>query len=146
MKIQQAFNLERMTAVTVDPGQTVAELSRQLTRENKGLAVVCDPEVNVLGVISVMDIVRALGEHGGDVAALSVGDVMNPKITVCNGGDEVADVLDIMNIRRIRHIPVVEEGKLKGLIDIRDLLKYRFDEAELKAEEMHHYMFGTGYR
>ena len=76
---------------------------------------------------------------------MRVRDVMNPEVVVCGPEDSVADALDLMRTHRLRHLPVVEGEGALGRVTMSDLLKVRFEQAEMAAEDMRRYIFGVGY-
>jgi CBS domain-containing protein len=146
MNVEQLLKIkgEEVTVVSLD--STVGETARILAEKNKGLALVCDAGNKLLGVVSVMDISRAVGEYGEGAAATPVGAVMTASCTCCHPENSVEDALRMMAERGVRHIPVVESGKLKGLLNMRGVLEYRLEAAEMKAGEMLGYISGVGYR
>lgn len=132
--------------VKISPAETATTIARFLGGKRRGFAVVCDADDKLLGVLSVMDIVRGLGEHEAGVAALPAGDLMNTDFVTCKPQDSVEDALKLMAAREIRHLPVVEKDRLVGVVNIRDLLEYRFEAAERTSEELTKYIFSVGYR
>ena len=97
------------------------------------LVVVSGDGDHILGIISERDIVRALIEHGEQLLALPVSKAMTSPVLTCAREDRVTAVMARMTRHRVRHLPVVEGGKLAGLISIGDVVKYRLDELELEA-------------
>ncbi|MDP6567774.1 MAG: CBS domain-containing protein [Alphaproteobacteria bacterium] len=145
MNVEQLLKTKGLEATTVDPKMTIAATARLLTERNRGLALVCAADDTVLGVVSVIDISRAVGDFAADAAGMPVQDIMTVDFTFCRPGDSVERALLTMTERGIRHLPVVEDGTLKGLLNIRGVLEARFEEAELKAEELLKYVTGVGY-
>ncbi len=117
---------------------------RQQLRQRRVL--VCGADDRLVGVISVIDISRAVGEFAERAPAMAVETVMTTDFASCRLADSVEEVLRKMTERSIRHLPVVEDGALKGLLNMRGVLEARFEEAEMRAEEMRKYIFGIGYR
>jgi CBS domain-containing protein len=144
MFIEQVLKAKSAPATIVDPDATAGVTAGLLGERKKGLALVCGPDNKLLGVVSAMDLLRALGEHGEAAAALPARQVMNAEVTVCSPRDTVEDALKLMAQERIRHLPVIEDDKLKGLISIRDLLESRFEQAEVEVHELRKYIFGLG--
>lgn len=132
--------------VKISPAETAASIARLLGGKRRGFAVVCDANDKLLGVLSVMDIVRALGEHEAGTAELQARRLMNTDFVACKPRDSVEDALNLMAAREIRHLPVVEDDRLIGVVNIRDLLEYRFEAAERTSEELTKYIFSVGYR
>jgi CBS domain-containing protein len=123
--------------VTAGPDETVAEVSRRLGYRKRGMAVV--------GVISVMDIVRAVGDHEGGACLMRAREIMKSDPVTATPKDSVEDALKLMSSHGIRHLPVVAEGTLQGVVNIRDLLEARSRAAEMTAEELSKYVYGAGY-
>ena len=97
------------------------------------LVVVGGDGNHILGIISERDIIRALIEQGEQLLALPVSKAMTSPVLTCAREDRVTAVMARMTRHRVRHLPVVEGGKLAGLISIGDVVKYRLDELELEA-------------
>lgn len=131
--------------VTAGPDETVAEVSRRLGHRKRGLAVVCDPNGRLLGVISVMDIVRALGDHEAEAPLMRARAIMKADPVVTSPENTVKAALDLMYSHGIRHLPVVAEDVLQGVVNIRDLLDARSRAAEMTTEELSKYVYGAGY-
>lgn len=117
--------------VTVAPGASIKEAARKLREYRIGLLVVCDDVGQVVGVLSERDLVRAVAERDGDIAGLKVETLMTRDPVTCNLGDSPAEVLRTMNNKGFRHMPVVEEGRLKGLVSSRDVLWHLLERADL---------------
>lgn len=125
--------------VSVTRHQTVNEALRLLSDKRIGALPVMDG-ANVVGIFSERDVIRALNEHGAAALDRKVGEVMtSPPITV-GAGDAVIGALSLMTKRRIRHLPVIESGRLIGFVSIGDLVKYRIDRIEADAAAMRDYI------
>jgi len=145
MNAEQLLKTKGVDAAVIGPEQTIAATARLLAERNKGLALVCGAGGKLLGVVSVIDISRAIGEYAERAPAMTVGTIMTTDFYSCRLADSVEDVLEKMTERRIRQMPIVEDGVLKGLLNTRGVLESRFEEANMHAEEMRHYVFGVGY-
>jgi CBS domain-containing protein len=130
-------------AVRADDELQIA--ARLLGSRKTGLAVVVDEAGRLLGVISAMDIMRAVGDRGADAAKMPVKAVMTSDLGVCCSQDSVEHALRQMVARRIRHLPVVDDGVVKGVIRLRDAVEFRVGEVEVEAEELRRYIYGAGY-
>jgi CBS domain-containing protein len=117
---------------TVPPAASVADIVAELTTRRIGAVLVVEGE-QVLGVVSERDVVRGLASHRTDVLALEARAVMTAPAITISPGDSVAAAMAVMTDRRVRHLPVVESGRLVGLVSIGDLVKRRIDEAEQEA-------------
>ena len=92
------------------------------------------------GIISERDIVGALSRGGADVLTQKVGDLMIRKVRSCSCHDTIAEVMNVMTQERSRHLPVIDDGKLVGMISIGDVVKQRLDDAELEVESLRGYV------
>ena len=145
MKIGDILSRTGSKFVTVSPDDRVISAARLMKDAKKGLVVVVDAEGTLLGVLSVMDVNRGVAEHGGRAPNMPVRDLMNAEVVVCTSDDTLEDALSLMTANQIRHLPVVEGGVLRGLINLRDLLHLRFEQAQMSMEEMRGYIFGVGF-
>jgi CBS domain-containing protein len=118
---------------TIRPEVTVRLAVHELRAHRIGALVVCDDGARIRGILSERDVVRALAEHGGDVLGLRVADVMTRAVTTCSSNDPVARVMAEMTQRRVRHLPVIDDGRLSGIVSIGDVVKSRLDEMTLEA-------------
>ena len=144
MNVGDVLGAKPREALRVGPEATVAAAARLIADKKKGLAVVCAEDGALLGIISVIDINRAVAQHGEGAAAMSVHEVMNPDVVVCRPEDGVDHALEDMTKHGIRHLPIVDNGVLRGVVNIRDLLEVRFEEARITVEDMHRYIHGVG--
>ena len=96
----------------------------------------------VAGIISERDVVRALSEQGSGLATAKVSDFMTSKLVTCPPDASVNQLMSLMTQSRVRHLPVMEKGKLCGMISIGDVVKRRIAEVEFEAEEMKRYIAG----
>lgn len=115
----------------------------ELARRNIGALIVTDENGEVVGIISERDLVTCLERHGGELLDRPVSEAMTaPAITV-EPGTPVLSALALMTQKRIRHLPVVSNQRLSGLVSIGDLVKYRIDRIEQEAEAMRAYIQGA---
>ncbi len=145
MIVRQVPKTKTADTVRVGPDDTLTVAAGAIAAARKGLAVVCDGEGALLGVISVIDINRAVAEQGDRAPSMRVLDAMNPEVVVCGPEDSVEDGLELMTTHHLRHLPVVEGEVVLGRVTMADLLKVRFEQAEMDLEEMRRYIFGVGY-
>lgn len=131
--------------ISVAPDDKIQTAAKLLGSKKTGLAVVAEKGGRLLGVISAMDIMRALGDRGEAAATTPVSAIMTTKVCVCRPQDGVQQALEQMVQRKIRHLPVVEDGIVKGVIKLRDAVEFRVGEVEVEAEELRRYIFGAGY-
>lgn len=125
--------------ISITARQNVGEAVAVLAARRIGAVPVMDG-AGVVGIFSERDVIHAIAAHGAAAMAHAVGDVMTaPAITV-GPGEPVIAALSLMTRRRIRHLPVVEAGRVIGLVSIGDLVKYRIDRIEADADAMRRYI------
>jgi CBS domain-containing protein len=127
---------------TIRPDATIAEAVDLLNRERVGALVVSEDGTELAGVLSERDIVRALGRHGEDLLSRPVDDIMTRNVITCEPADTVAELMSEMTNRRIRHLPVVVDGRLRGIVSIGDVVKNRLDEVEFEARSLRSFIAG----
>lgn len=126
--------------VTVGPTATVKETVELLADHRIGAAVVTDRTGRILGIISERDIVAALAESGAGALDREVRSVMTEKVVTCSERDTINAVMTRMTRGRFRHLPVVENGRMVGVVSIGDVVKRRIEDVEREAEEMRVYI------
>ena len=128
---------------TIRPDATVAEAVDTLHKERIGALVVSEDGEGVVGVISERDIVSALSEYGEDLLSRTVDEIMTRNVITCGPGDTVGELMAEMTNRRIRHLPVVKDGRLHGIVSIGDVVKNRLDEMETEASVLREAYLGA---
>ncbi len=129
---------------TVDAETSLAEAARLLDEKRIGAAVAVNGDGSLAGVLSERDIVRRVAKHGAAALDMKVGEAMTRDVITISPKESLQDGLERMTDRRIRHLPVVEDGHLRGLVSIGDLVKWRIADAEAEAEMLKNYMAGAG--
>ncbi|VTZ49204.1 putative signal transduction protein with CBS domains [Methylocella tundrae] len=125
---------------TTQPHRTLSEALEVLTAKNIGALVVSDAEGRVLGILSERDIVRAIGRAGASALNDVVSKHMTARVTTTTDSECVVAALEKMTKQRFRHLPVVMDGTLAGLVSIGDLVKYRLEEMERQTQAMKEYI------
>ncbi|MFD1860502.1 CBS domain-containing protein [Aeromicrobium camelliae] len=126
---------------TVSPHTTMPALLAALAEHNVGALVVSDDGVTILGIVSERDIVRKLRELP-DPRAATVESIMTVDIQVCRLDDPLTDLMSTMTEYRVRHVPVVEDGALVGLVSIGDAVKYRMEQLLFERDQLEQYVQG----
>jgi CBS domain-containing protein len=126
--------------VTVAPDQAIASVVELLTGNRIGATPVADKNVLLMGIISERDIIRGLAEYGDAVLGLTADRLMTRDVITCSLGDPVVGLMEVMTNRRIRHLPVVETGRLRGIVSIGDVVKQRLAEAQFELDELRRYI------
>ena len=121
---------------TIRPGATIAEAVDMLNRERIGALVVSEDGERVDGILSERDIVIALAEDGASLLSRQVDAIMTRRVVTCEPADTVQELMAEMTNRRIRHFPVVTDGRLCGIVSIGDVVKNRLDEVEFEAKSL----------
>jgi CBS domain-containing protein len=125
--------------VTVKPDATVRELLGMLAEHNIGALVVSADGASVDGIVSERDVVRRL--HGDEsLLDAAVSTIMSADVHTCEKDATVNELMSVMTERRFRHIPVVEDGKLTGIVSIGDVVKSRMSELEFERDQLDHYV------
>lgn len=125
---------------TIEPTATLTAAIKMLAERRIGALVVTGAESRIIGIISERDIVRAIAQHGGDALTRPVSEMMTRTVITCNERDTVCDLMEQMTRGKFRHIPVVEQGKLAGIISIGDVVKHRVAELEHDGEALQDYI------
>jgi len=136
MKVEEILKSKGRSVVTIQPWVSVAEAVRRLNGPPQiGALVVCaDAERReIAGTITERDIIRGLDKHGPELLAMQVSDVMSRGVPVCSREDSIARLMQKMTTSRYRHLPVVEDGRLVGLVSIGDVVKGRLADMELET-------------
>ena len=140
MKLGQLLNEKGRGAITVGPNETLASVFGTLAEKRIGALVVCDSNDQVVGIISERDLVQSIAKDGERVLSWPVANVMTKKVVTCSEDETVNDVMEKMTTGRFRHMPVVEAGKLSGVISIGDVVKHRIEEVEREAADIRAYI------
>ena len=144
MKVESMLAAKGDKVVTARPDATVATVIRMLKLEGIGALVVSEDGEKILGIISERDVVRALVDHGGEVLKVRVAELMTHSVKTCTPDANIKDVMAEMTRSRVRHLPVVRDGKLSGIISIGDVVKNRLEELETETSVLRDYIVGRG--
>lgn len=126
--------------VTIDPAATLAEATRLLAEKRIGAALILGADRRLVGIISERDIVRALAAGGAAALEEPVSKMMTRKVETCNEGETVASIMERMTAGKFRHMPVIDQGRLSGMVSIGDVVKHRLHEMETKSGAMREYI------
>jgi CBS domain-containing protein len=132
MKVDAVLAAKGHEVATIHPAATLATVAQRLRLEGIGALVVLEGD-QLAGMISERDVVQAFAAHRAEAAEIKVADVMARSVITCRPEDSLTRVLGLMTRHRVRHLPVLEGGRLAGLISIGDAVKHRLDELELEA-------------
>jgi CBS domain-containing protein len=126
--------------VTIEPTATVAAATRVLSDRRIGALVVTGADRRIVGIISERDIVAALGSRGAAVLDMPVADLMTRKVSTCGPDETIAELMSRMTEGRFRHVPVVEQGRLCGIISVGDVVKARLEEMQREQDALREYI------
>ncbi len=143
MNVDSILKTKGNVVVTVAPGEKISVAAAKLKHEKIGALVVSEDRIGVSGILSERDIARALADHGAGLGELAVGDLMTRNVITCTPDDTVAELMTTMTKHRIRHLPVMADGALCGIISIGDVVKNRLEEIQREAESLRAYIAGT---
>ncbi|MCD9199128.1 CBS domain-containing protein [Aeromicrobium wangtongii] len=142
MRVQDVLTSKGSTEVfTISPGATVRELLDVLAELNVGALVVSDDGTSMLGIVSERDIVRKL-RGVQDASSVTVADLMTTDVQVCSPDDSFKALMAVMTEHRVRHVPVIDDGHLLGVLSIGDAVKHRMDQLEFERDQLNSYVAG----
>lgn len=139
MRIADVLKAKGSAVTTVSPAEPVAEVLRHIAEGNLGALPVVDGE-RLVGIVSERDVVRRLYQQGAALLDARVSEVMTHDVVTCTPDDGVGDLARVMTERRVRHLPVIVEGRLAGIVSIGDLVKARMDMLEREREQLESYI------
>lgn len=126
--------------VTIQPNASISDAANLLAAEKIGAVVVTDDDGGVVGILSERDIVRGLSSKGIALMSQAVSEVMTSAVVTCEPDAAIEELMRNMTSHRIRHLPVIDDGRLSGVISIGDVVKFRLDELEAENTQLHEYI------
>jgi CBS domain-containing protein len=126
--------------VTIEPTTHVGAAAQRLAQRRIGALVVTGAEGRVIGIVSERDIVRAIAERGLSALDLPLTEVMTRKVATCTQSDTISSIMERMTAGKFRHVPVMEQGKLIGIVSIGDVVKHRLEEMEREQAALRDYI------
>lgn len=139
MHVSAIIGEKGSTVFSVGPDETVAAAVAVLSGKRIG-AVLVTRDDQVLGVFSERDVINALSRVGAGIMTQPVKDFMSTDVVTCRRGDTIDHLMGLMTDKRIRHLPVIEDGKVVGMISIGDVVKFRIAEAEAESDALKSYI------
>ncbi len=140
MIVDRILSLKGRDVVTVEPNRSLGEAARVLSERRIGALLVVDERRPVAGIVSERDIVRAVASRGPGALDEPVSRFMTEKVVTCTGQTSINHLMELMTNEKFRHVPVVEEGRLAGIISIGDVVKSRLEEIEAEAQAIKEYI------
>ena len=135
MKIRDLLKLKDFkyrTVVTVGPNEDISAAIRKLVENDRGSLPVCNEKDELVGIITERDIVRKCFARSGDFASIKIKDIMTKQVAIGIPEDDLDYAIDIMKQKRIRHLPIVDDQRVVGIISMRDLLGVQYEETKAK--------------
>lgn len=142
MTVATILNDKGDSVVTAAAETSLTELASLLSGHRIGAVVIVDAEKRPEGIVSERDIVAAVARDGPEALQKPASEVMSRSIVTCKPEDSIFELMNLMTRHRIRHLPVLVDGQLGGIISIGDVVKSRIAEIELEADEMKRYIAG----
>lgn len=139
MRIADVLRNKGASVATITPETSVAGLLTELTVHNIGAMVVVSPD-GLVGIVSERDVVRKLHEMGGEILRQPVSEIMTTLVVTCTPDDSVDRLNALMTENRVRHVPVVVNGRLAGIVSIGDVVKTRMEELETQQAQLQAYI------
>ena len=140
MNVKTILAAKGGNVVTIEPIADLAAAVKLLTERRIGSVVILGADNRIVGILSERDIVRALAEHGPTVLSEPVSQVMSRDVKTCSEDDTIGDLMGRMTTGKFRHMPVVEQGKLIGIVSIGDVVKNRVEEIDHEAKALRDYI------
>lgn len=140
MKIRdmlKAMGFKSQTVVTVGPDELVSAAIQKLTEHNKGALPVCNNKNELLGIITERDIVRKCFVRGTDFVNKKVTDIMTKQVAIATLDDDLDYAINTMKKEKIRHLPLVDDKKVEGIISMRDILGFQYEETKAEIRYVH---------
>ena len=140
MNVEQLLSGKGHDVISVQPHRTLAEAIRTLSEKRIGAVIVMGANGALVGILSERDIIRALGELGAGALESAVSRSMTSKVVTCRPQTSVDELMEIMTTGRFRHVPVVENGRVTGIVSIGDVVKHRVAAIEAESQAMRDYI------
>ena len=136
-------NKSNSEVATTVAGQKVGDAAMLLSKWRIGAVVVVNDKGGLAGILSERDIVRGMARHGAAVYDMMVGELMTSEVLTCSTSDSLETLMSMMTNNRIRHLPVLENGKLAGIVTIGDVVKARLDETTAQVDSLREYVMSA---
>jgi CBS domain-containing protein len=140
MTVKAILSQKGNDVLTIDPAATLAAAAKLLAERRIGAVLVTGVDGRLSGILSERDIVRVLAELGADVLNERVDRVMTRKVVTCTEAETIAAIMERMTAGKFRHLPVVDQGRLVGVVSIGDVVKYRLHEIETESQALREYI------
>ena len=140
MTVKAILSVKGTEVLTIEPTTNLAAAAKLLAERKIGALVVTGPDQRVVGIVSERDIVQELAAHGPAALDLALTEVMTRKVTTCSASDTISSVMERMTAGKFRHLPVLDQGRLAGIVSIGDVVKHRLQEMERGQSALRDYI------
>jgi CBS domain-containing protein len=140
MIVKSIIDNKGRDVLTIDPGASLDTAAKLLAERRIGAVVVLGADDRVVGILSERDIVRAISERGAGAMQEQVAQVMTRKVATCTLDETIHSIMERMTVGKFRHFPVIEQGRLAGIISIGDVVKNRIMEMEQESDALKSYI------
>jgi CBS domain-containing protein len=140
MTVKAILSRKGSDVVTAEPNASLAEAVKVLAGRRIGAIVVTGADRRIVGILSERDVVRVLAEKGPGALDTPISEVMTRKVTTCGIAETVTEIMERMTDGKFRHVPVVDQGRLAGIISIGDVVKSRVQEMEQESAALKDYI------
>lgn len=140
MYVETILRKKGDTVIAVEPECLVSKAAQILHDNRIGAALVRDKAGKVIGIVSERDIVRGVARYSGTCLTMRVDELMTSPVVTCALDDSIDHIMELMTERRVRHLPVIDRGKLAGIVSIGDVVKQRISEIEHESEALKRYI------
>jgi CBS domain-containing protein len=140
MTVKTILSAKGNNVVSIEPNATLETAVRTLAEHRIGALLVLGPDRRVIGILSERDIVRTLAELGAAALVQPLAQVMTRRVVTCNPSETISVIMERMTAGKFRHVPVVEQDQVVGIVSIGDVVKYRLHEMEHESAALRDYI------
>jgi CBS domain-containing protein len=140
MTVRAILDRKGHDVATIEPNASLAAAIELLAKRRIGALVITGADNRIVGILSERDIVRTLAERGPNALNEPLAEVMTRKVVTCSQSETVSEIMERMTSGKFRHVPVVEQGRLIGIVSIGDIVKSRVEEMEREQAALHDYI------
>ena len=140
MNVQEILSVKGKDVVTIEPNANLAMAANLLADRRIGAVVVTGPAGRIVGILSERDIVHVLAARGVTALEAKTSEAMTRKVTTCSPSDTISSIMERMTAGKFRHVPVLEQNRLAGIISIGDVVKHRLKEMEHEQAALRDYI------
>ncbi len=140
MSVKTILSTKGGDIVSIEPTATLETAVKKLAEYRIGALLVFGPDNRVVGILSERDVVRVLAERGAGVLSQPLSTVMTRKVVTCSTADDVGIIMERMTTGKFRHVPVVEQDRVVGVVSIGDVVKHRLQEMEQESTALRDYI------